>query len=56
MKVLHILKTAPDASTERIIEVQSRGQDVTIIDLTAGEVPYDQLVRDVFAHDRVFCW
>lgn len=56
MKVLHILKAAPDASTLKIIEVQSSGNEVTTIDLTRGGVSYDRLVADVFSHERVFCW
>jgi hypothetical protein len=56
MKILHILKTAPDASTKRIIEVQSSGNQAAVIDLTKGGVDYDKLVADVFSHDKVFCW
>ena len=56
MKVLHILKSAPDASTRKIIEVQSIENQVTTIDLSKGGVDYDKLVADVFSSDRVFCW
>jgi hypothetical protein len=56
MRILYILKTVPDASTRRIIEVQSAGNDVTTVDLTKGGVSYDKLVVDVFSHDKVFCW
>jgi hypothetical protein len=56
MKILHIMKTAPDASTKKIIEVQSAGNQVTTIDLTKGGVSYDKLIADVFIHDKVFCW
>jgi len=56
MKVLYILKTSPDASTRKIIEVQSVGNQVTTIDLTKGDVSYDKLVSDVFNHDKVICW
>ncbi len=56
MKILHILKSAPDASTRKIMEVQARGNQVTTIDLTRGGVSYDKLVADVFSNDKVFCW
>jgi hypothetical protein len=56
MKILHILKTVPDASTTKIIEVQSAGNEALIIDLTRGSISYDKLVADVFSHDKVFCW
>lgn len=56
MKILHILKKAPDASTKKIIEVQASGNQSTVIDLTKGVIAYDKLVAEVFASDKVFCW
>lgn len=56
VKILHILKKTPDTSTKKIIEVQTAGNDVKVVDLTKGGVAYDKLVADVFASDRVFCW
>ena len=56
MNILHILKKAPDASTKKIIEAQSTGNKVTIIDLTKGGISYDKLISDVFANDKVICW
>jgi hypothetical protein len=56
MKVLHIFKSAPDATTRKIIEVQAAGNQSVTIDLTAGTVDYDKLVAEVFASDKVFCW
>jgi hypothetical protein len=56
MKILYILKSAPDASTKKIMEVQSAGNQVTTIDLTKGGVSYDKLIADVFGNDKVFCW
>jgi hypothetical protein len=56
MKILHIVKKAPDASTKKIIEVQASGNQSKIIDLTQGGIAYDKLVTDVFTSDKVFCW
>lgn len=56
MKILYIIRRTPDASTKKIIEVQSAGNQVTTVDLTKGSVNYDKLVADVFSHDRIFCW
>lgn len=56
MKILHILKKAPDASTKKIIEVQSAGNQVKIVELYKGAVSYDSLIADVFSYDKVFCW
>jgi hypothetical protein len=55
MKILYILKKIPDATTRKIMDVQSIGNQVTTIDLTRGDVSYDRLVADVFSHDKVFC-
>lgn len=56
MRILFILKTAPDASTKKIIEVQSAGNQTKTIELFKGGVAYDKLMADVFAYDKVFCW
>ena len=56
VKILHILKTPPDASTKKIIETHKSGNEVKTIDLYKGGVSYDKLIADVFAFDKVFCW
>lgn len=56
MKILHIVKKAPDASTKKIIAAHAAKHQVTTVDLTKGGVSYDKLVADVFASDKVFCW
>jgi hypothetical protein len=56
MKILHILKSAPDASTKKIMEAMSAGNQSTTVDLTKGDVSYDKLVAEVFGSDKIFCW
>lgn len=57
MKILHILKKAPDASTKKIIELQTAGNQVKVVELhKGGAINYDGLVADVFTHDKVICW
>jgi hypothetical protein len=56
VKILHILKKTPDASTKKIIETQATGNEVKTIELYKGGVSYDKLVADVFSSDKVFCW
>jgi hypothetical protein len=56
VKILYILKSAPDASTKKIIDIQSAGNQTKTVDLTKGSVDYDQLVADLFGHDKVYCW
>jgi hypothetical protein len=56
MKILHILKKAPEESTRKIIEFQSSGNEVKTVELYKGGVSYDKLIADVFTYDKVFCW
>lgn len=56
MKILHILKKTPDASTKKIIEAQAAGNQVTTLELTKGGIAYDKLIADVFKNDKVICW
>ena len=56
MKILHILKKAPDESTRKIIDSQASGNEVKTVELYKGGVSYDKLIADVFAYDRIFCW
>ena len=56
MKILHIVKTQPDASTKKIIETHKAGNEVKIVELNKSGVSYDKLIADVFAYDKVFCW
>jgi len=56
MKILHIMKKAPDASTKKIMEIQAAGNQVKMIELYKGNVSYDKLVEDVFSYDKIFCW
>lgn len=56
MKILHILKKSPDATTKKIIEIQSAENQVAIVNLADGNINYDKLVADVFSNDKVFCW
>ena len=56
MRVLHIVKKAPDTSTKKIMDIQAADNQVKVIELYKGGISYDKLVEDVFAHDKVFCW
>ena len=56
MKILHIYKSAPDASTKKIVEAQAAGNQVKSVELYKGGVSYDDLIKEVFAHDKVICW
>ena len=55
MKILHILNDGPAKLSDQIISVQSKNNEVKIIDLTQ-KVSYESIVDDIFSHDRVMSW
>jgi hypothetical protein len=56
MKILHILRSEPDALSRRLIDGISRAGGASEVSLYGGRVDYDRLVRDIFESDRVVCW
>lgn len=56
MKILHILKKEPDESTKKIIEAQSKNNEVKIVELYKGGINYGELLNLIFEYDRIACW
>ncbi|MDP2168537.1 MAG: hypothetical protein Q8J64_09445 [Thermodesulfovibrionales bacterium] len=56
MKILHILADGPTGTSTKIIDAQSKGNDVTVIDLSKKNVSYDAVVDAMFSNDRVVSW
>jgi len=56
MKVLHILNDGPTKLSDQIISVQSKENDVKIIDLSKKEASYESIIDDIFSYDRVVSW
>ncbi len=56
MKILHVLKSAPDETTKGLMKPCSEGNEVQEFPLYKGEVDYDELVRLVFENEKVICW
>ena len=56
MKILHILRSAPDDIVCKFIEDTSQATESIERPLYRGEIDYDQLVNDIFESDRVVCW
>jgi hypothetical protein len=55
MKLLHLIKTQPDDSTEFLIKALSEGKEVQRLNLY--EKPdYEEVVAQVFAADEVISW
>ncbi|MBI5195172.1 MAG: hypothetical protein HZA10_02500 [Nitrospirae bacterium] len=56
MKILHILNDGPAKLSGQIIETQSKGNTIKIIDLSKKELSYEGLVDDIFSYDKVMSW
>jgi len=55
MKLLNIVKTEPNDSTEFLIKALSEGKEATRWNLYEN-TDYDKLVAEVFSHDEVISW
>lgn len=56
MRILHLLADGPEKLPNQIVEAQSREHEVTVIDLSRRDVPYEKVVDEIFAQDRVISW
>jgi hypothetical protein len=56
MKNVHLLRSAPDEMVRTLIDEGYRGDENLQVPLFEGELDYDELVRDLFACDRVISW
>lgn len=56
MKILHILNDGPTKLSDQIISVQSKDNEVKVIDLSKKQASYENIVDDIFSHDKVLSW
>jgi len=56
MRILHILRSEPEESVEKMIDILSETDEATVQPLFQGEIDWPRLVDDIFAHDKVICW
>jgi hypothetical protein len=54
MKILHILRSRPDALVQML--VSGLGESGRVVPLEEGGVDYDALVADIFECEKVICW
>lgn len=55
MKIMHILVDGPDDDAKSIIEYE-RDEEIDIVDLSHGEISYDELVDKIEQCDKVISW
>ncbi len=57
MKLLHILKSEPDTTTETLLRIVSEeAEETTRVSLYEGDPDYATLIDLIFSHDRVISW
>lgn len=56
MDILHILRSAPDTTTEKMMSDLSRDRQVNVIKLYTDDPDWAGVVDTIFAHNRVVCW
>lgn len=56
MKILHILNDGPSQLSDQIISVQSKDNNVKVIDLSKKELSYEAMVDEIFSFDKVISW
>ena len=55
MKILYLQKQAFDATTQKIMDVHKKGNDLTIVNIKENK-NYDQIVDLIFTSDKVISW
>ncbi len=56
MKVLHILRSAPDEMTQILIEKTHVESQAILLPIFEGDIDYTQLIRKIFEADEVISW
>jgi hypothetical protein len=56
VKILHILNDGPTKLSDEIIRVQFAGHDVKVIDLSKGDMSYEDIIDEIFSRERVVSW
>jgi hypothetical protein len=56
MKILHILNDGPTELSTKVIEVQSKDNEVKVVNLSKREMTYEAIIDEIFSSDRVISW
>ncbi len=56
MKLLHILKSAPDERTRILMDIVSQGEEATEVSLYDEATDYSELVDLIFEYEKVITW
>lgn len=56
MRIVHIFSDEPLTEAIRLIELQSKDHHVEIIDMSKGDIRYDEVIDTIFSCDEVISW
>ncbi len=56
MKILHILNDGPTDLSTKVIEFQSKDNQVKVVNLAKKEMTYEAIADEIFSSDRVISW
>lgn len=56
LKILHLLNDGGNELSARIIAAQTGPHQVRVVNLQSGGITHEQLVDEIFAHDKVVSW
>ena len=56
MKILYIINDNQTNLSRQIINVQSKDNEIKVIELSKKEVSYEAIIDDIFSYDRVSSW
>lgn len=57
MRILHLLRSEPDETVERLIEAMTDNEDEnTVKPLFSPNLDWSRLVDEIFSHDKVISW
>ena len=56
LSILHLLNGGGDELSARIVAAHARQHQVRVVNLRDRDISYEQLVDEIFAHDKVVSW
>lgn len=56
VKILHILRSEPDETVQKLTAVMSMDNAAAVVMLYEDPVDWPALVDEIFENDKVICW
>jgi len=56
MKILHIFRSEPDETVQKIVKSTTNGDESKVTELYQDNIDWSRLVDDIFSHQKVVSW